>query len=275
MPMTGRDLSRARPPCHLSLERQMTIPPIPRRDFYVYALFRTDGQTPFYIGKGRGNRINIHEKNAHRETSHKDRIIQGMHARGEIVGKRFLVDGLTDPEAKQIESILIQLIGRWPAGPLANLTSGGDGVANLAPESRAKKSAANVASWQNPDVREARSLGMKSVWTPEKRAAHSAKKLASITPETRLKMSLARSAYWKNRERIPQSEESRAKKSRAMIEAWTDPNIREKRSEASKKHQNRPEYKAKRSVLAKAAWARRKAQKTLPSGNGSPSQPPP
>lgn len=174
----------------------MTIPQIPHRDFYVYALFRADGQTPFYIGKGRGNRIGIHERNAHRETSHKDRIIQGMHARGEIVVRAKLMDGLTDMQAKQIEIDLIHLIGRWPIGPLANLTKGGDGVADLAPSSRARKSAANVAAWANPEIREKRLAGMRAVWTAEVRAKYSEQSKRRFTPEYREKISQAAKLRW-------------------------------------------------------------------------------
>ncbi len=141
----------------------MTNPAVHRCDFYVYALFREDGITPFYIGKGRGRRIVIHERDAPRMTSHKDRIIQNMFKAGiTSIPKVKLLENLADPIAKQIEMDLIQLIGRWPTGSLANLTKGGDGVADLSEESRAKKTARNLASWANPIVRAKRIAGRRA-----------------------------------------------------------------------------------------------------------------
>lgn len=239
----------------------MATPPVPHKDFYVYALFRADGGTPFYIGKGRGNRINIHERDAMRNTSHKDRIIQSMHAAGiKEIPKAILISGLTDEEAKQSEIDLIQLIGRWPTGPLSNLTSGGDGVASLAPESRARKSAANVASWADPSVREKRTKGIARVWTAERRAKHSVEVIAAMTPARRERMRVARKAAQQRPEvqaaviRAARDPRSRAAKSEAMKEIWKDPQKRERRSAANAKFQSRPEYKEKRSKIAKRIW---------------------
>lgn len=152
----------------------MTDPSVPRRDYYVYALFREDGQTPFYIGKGRGHRILQHEWEAPRKNTHKDRIINKMLKNGIKVPKHKLVEGLTDGEAKQIERDLICLLGREPHGPLVNLTSGGDGVANLSAETRARKSEANRKSWADPVVRQKRIDSLKAVWTDERRVVHRA-----------------------------------------------------------------------------------------------------
>ena len=200
----------------------MTEPTITRSDFYVYALFRADGVTPFYIGKGRGNRIDIHERNARRFTAHKDRIIQAMHRAGiSPIPKEILASGLTDVQAKQIEVDLIQLIGRWPTGPLANLTKGGDGVANLSAESRERQVTANIRSWRNPQVRAKRIEGLKRVWTPERRVTHK----GSVSPEGRQRRIDALQRYW-NRPRPPK--EPKPKKDRiAMIRAmWQDPERR-------------------------------------------------
>lgn len=249
----------------------MTNTPITHQDFYVYVLFREDGITPFYIGKGRGERIYVHERQAHRFTSHKDRIIQTMLARGILsIPKAKLIERLTDSEAKQIEIDLIHLIGRWPTGPLANLTSGGDGVAALSQEAKIKQSAANVSSWRNPLVRKKRCEGMKAVWTEEKRATHSAK-LRNKSPEVRARISAGRKAAWQRPEviekaRIAYSNPiSRAAKSIAMKRNWADPETRKMRSEASRIAQSSPEYRAKRSLIAKAMWQKRKAQYALPS----------
>lgn len=287
----------------------MTIPPIPRRDFYVYALFREDGITPFYIGKGRGTRVHIHEKDARRwDTSHKARVIQKMWACGITeIPKVVLAEGLLDVDAKLIECDLIQLIGRWPLGPLTNLTSGGDGVADLSPVSRARKSAANIASWADPAVREKRSAGMKAVWTPEKRAQHSAQKKAAQTPEFIAKLVAAqakrvrppkpapdmekllaeramrcdagiaaRKAYWAAN---PRSAElvrrlvARITSPECMAKSHATnrlPDIRAKRIAAQKAAFSTPEAKARRSAAQKERWrkwGRRKHQYVDPLAN--------
>lgn len=250
----------------------MTETPVQHRDYYVYALFREDGATPFYIGKGRGNRIDIHERQAHRFTSHKDRIIQNMRAAGvRDIPKAKLIEGLTDPEAKDIEVTLIYLLGRWPHGPLANLTNGGDGVSDLSPESKAKQTAANVRSWADPIVRKKRSDGMKAAWTDEKRADHGVKMIEIKTPEVRAKMSAGRKAAATRPEvmatvkRAASDPAARHAKSIAMKRNWQDPKIRAMRSAASKKHQSRPEYRELRSRIAKEIWRKRKNQYALPS----------
>lgn len=293
----------------------MTNSQIPHQDFYVYALFRADGVTPFYIGKGRGNRINVHERNAPRETSHKDRIIQGMQARGETVGKAKLIEGLTDPEAKQIESDLIQLIGRYPKGPLTNLTKGGDGVSDLAPDSRAKKSAANVLAWANPEVRSKRLAGIKAAWTPEARANFKATAKLRYTPEVRKRMSDIQQKRWEGKRKpkppkkhqptimraLWQNPEWRAgvlserkavrkpitpEQAAKMGARLNTPQVLEKRRvtnlvpevmarriTAQKAAFSTPEAKAKRSEASKKMWAS-KRQNVLPSASAIASKPP-
>jgi hypothetical protein len=238
----------------------MTDQTIPHRDFYVYALFRSDGVTPFYIGKGRGSRINIHERTALRETSHKDRIIRAMLARDETVPTAKLLEHLTDDEAKQIERDLIQLIGRWPIGPLANLTSGGDGVTSLAPASRARKSAANVKAWMDPEVRRKRIEGIKRVWTEERREEHRQHQRTLATPEKRARISASCKRSWQTPEvkakldAANSSPECRKKKSNAMKASWKDEAQRAHRLASSKAAQSSPEYRAKRSRIGKQLW---------------------
>jgi hypothetical protein len=202
--------------------------------YYVYALMREDGQTPFYIGKGCGKRIDVHESQAMRDNSHKGRILQKIIKQGLPVTKIKLVEGLLDEQAKQIECDLIQLIGRWPIGPLANLTRGGDGVANLSEASRAQKSLRNVLSWQDPKVREARALGIKK-----------AKMKAGIV--------------WRYpkppKPPGPSKEETRQKRSASMKARWAVPEQREKGREASRKFQASPEYRQRRSKIAKTIWS--------------------
>lgn len=110
--------------------------------FYCYALFRENG-TPFYIGKGKGDRWLSHEYRAVRGGTHKDNIICSMRDRGVSVPKCKLIEGLSAAEALQVEIDLIALVGRIPNGPLVNKTAGGDGVSDPLPETRAKLRAAH------------------------------------------------------------------------------------------------------------------------------------
>ena len=83
-------------------------------EYYTYAYLREDG-TPYYIGKGKGNRS--HSK--HRRTYYppsKDKIL-------------ILKNNLTEEEAFKHEIYMIAVFGRKDLGTgiLRNLTNGGDG----------------------------------------------------------------------------------------------------------------------------------------------------
>ena len=103
----------------------MTDPSIPRTDYYVYALFREDGQTPFYIGKGCGRRVVRHEREqAGRGNSARQQTTKEVIAAIGHLPTAILIDRLTNEAALLVERDLIRLIGRAPTGPLTNLKSG-------------------------------------------------------------------------------------------------------------------------------------------------------
>jgi hypothetical protein len=113
--------------------------------FYVYALFRESG-VPLYIGKGCGDRWLHHEKRARNGVGgYKHEIIRGMQARGLEVIKVKLHEGLTEAVAHAYEVALIRAIGRGQAGPLVNLTDGGDGVSGFKHPPGKKRSPEHVA----------------------------------------------------------------------------------------------------------------------------------
>ena len=101
--------------------------------YYTYAYLRED-KTPYYIGKGKGNREYKRSRNDIRPPKDKSRII-------------FLKQNLTEAEAFKHEIYMIAVFGRKDLGTgiLRNRTDGGEGVSGriLSQESRRKISEAN------------------------------------------------------------------------------------------------------------------------------------
>ena len=84
--------------------------------FYTYAYLRVD-RTPYYIGKGKGNRAYKKEKGEIKPPKDKSRII-------------FLKQNLTEEEAFKHEKYIIAVFGRKDLGTgiLHNRTDGGEGA---------------------------------------------------------------------------------------------------------------------------------------------------
>ena len=126
--------------------------------FYTYAYLRED-KTPYYIGKGQGNRA--YNKNRRvRPPKYKSKII-------------FLKQNLTEEEAFKHEIYMIAVLGRKDLGTgiLHNRTDGGEGVSNQGtPEQRsekARKSAAKLTpeQWSEISRKMSNSKKDKKWWT--------------------------------------------------------------------------------------------------------------
>jgi len=103
--------------------------------FYVYVLKYPNG-TPFYVGKGKENRMNSHEQEARGNKAtkfyanpQKISIIRKIWQNGEQVIKEKMVENLTEEQAFEIEIELIKKYGlQKHGGLLVNLTYGGEGT---------------------------------------------------------------------------------------------------------------------------------------------------
>jgi hypothetical protein len=143
--------------------------------YYTYAYLRED-RTPYYIGKGKGNRVYETHRRV-KPPKDKSRII-------------FLKQNLTEEEAFKHEIYMITMFGRKDLGTgiLRNLTDGGEGVSNLGtPEQRSDRARKGQSS-RTPEQRSevARKLAEgRARMTPKQRSERSKKAHSSMTPEQR------------------------------------------------------------------------------------------
>lgn len=97
----------------------MLLPLATTMEYYTYAYLREDG-TPYYIGKGKSNRIYQKRNNEIKPPEDKSRII-------------FLKQNLTEKESFKHEIYMIAVLGRKDLGTgiLRNKTNGGEGLGGL------------------------------------------------------------------------------------------------------------------------------------------------
>lgn len=268
--------------------------------FYVYVLARPDG-TPFYVGKGQGDRIYAHEQAAARGVrGHRYSVIRKLWQQGGQV-QRYIILTTDDPqEAFDYERDTIALYGREN---LCNQTDGGDGtngktiearqrIANalrgrkLPAATRAKMQAFQKTRYENPANRVIRSEQSRAMWAKtETRAAivEGIKKQAA-TPEARAKRSVATRTWMaipEKRERIvahldrirdePKRLEALREASRApellalrreqMKKQWEDPELRARRMAGMKGRKASEETRVKMRAAATAREAHKKAER--------------
>jgi hypothetical protein len=140
--------------------------------YYTYAYLRED-RTPYYIGKGKGDRIYSSRKRV-RPPKDKSRII-------------FLKQNLSEEEAFRHEIYMIAVLGRKDLGSgiLYNRTDGGEGGSNQGTPEQRSESAKKANASRTPEKRsEAVRKGQASM-TPEQRSEIAKKRQANKTPEQR------------------------------------------------------------------------------------------
>lgn len=205
-------------------KRNLSTEPI----FYTY-MYRRNG-IPFYIGKGSHDRINAHERCAHKHTSCKHltcRVIRKEWREGGIITKEKICEDVTEASAHSVECLMIAY-GVASGWPLVNQTKGGEGVSGYirdaewgkrrsalikqglaegkytylktpktehlhTPEMREKSAKATKEAWSDPKLREKKGIQSKKMWeSPEYRERH---RQAMARPGVR-----TRNAPWKGKE---------------------------------------------------------------------------
>lgn len=234
---------------------------VPSRRFYVYVLCRPgDPPTPFYVGKGTGDRIDRHEQEARRGfRSKKCSIIRKIWKQGNKVQRYIMLETDDEREAFAYEVALIALYG---SETLANQTAGGEGGRTLAPivrmkisqtirkalaspEARAEVSNRIRRALESPQLREQRRQHFQSLWDdPEHRA-----KMAEIHNDPEY---LARQSAIQRTIKSDPAERARASAiSKTLME---DPEHRAKVM-ANLEQMNSPEAIAANIERTKKSWA--------------------
>lgn len=125
--------------------------------YYIYILRRPDGR-PFYIGKGRGERVFHHENEARhannrKSNAYKLNVIRAVLSAGGTIS--YEIDSFHEHEAAahEREMQLIRAIGRLhEGGPLTNLAPGGGSERGASPSSKLRHSATlSGAPADNPE----------------------------------------------------------------------------------------------------------------------------
>lgn len=119
--------------------------------FYVYCLIDPRDKNIFYIGKGCGHRMFLHEKTVKKGKSTNNNIlltekIKSILNDGKNVLYKKICNGLSSQNALIKESDIIKSMGRLDTGTgnLLNLTDGGEGSINISSETRNKLSRSHI-----------------------------------------------------------------------------------------------------------------------------------
>lgn len=142
---------------------------------YSYGSYTFDYE-PYYVGKGKGSRINALCDESVNLTinSLKYNITRKILSAGLEPVRLKVSEGLTEDEAFSLEIELIALIGRHDlkTGPLSNMTRGGDGASGMSDEFLKSRAAAIIESrklshsWSSAsaETREIMSNSQKARW---------------------------------------------------------------------------------------------------------------
>lgn len=207
--------------------------------FYVYEHWRSDKETCFYVGKGKGGRA----YDLVRRSRHHQNVINYLMKNNFPVEVRIVETNLTENDAFDLER---RRIAFWRAAglDLCNKTDGGEGVVGyvFTAEDRAKLSASCMGRSYGPH-------------TEEHKAKIGAALRGRIDPEG-VKQKKSKGAL--SRESFP--DEMKAKIAESVKNLWSDPEYRERMCETHRGRKAAPEALAK---MKAAQAARREREREL------------
>lgn len=251
--------------------------------FYVYVLYRPDGR-PFYVGKGSGRRVHLHDWNARSGKVSAQPQLYRTIAKIRKNGGEFCAEIVFRSDSEEVafseEKRLVALYGR---NSLCNLTNGGEGVSGMvwaderrkawseklkgnqhllghkmSEESKKKISIGNRGQKRSDEARAnmRRAQANKPPMSPESRAKVSASKRGVPWPSPR-------DAEYIKRLRAaivgkPKSEEHKEKLRQANLGKKCSDETKAKVGEASRQHWADPEYRAKMMAIRNSAEYREK-----------------
>jgi len=196
--------------------------------FYVYAYLRTEDLTPYYIGKGHGNRA---WQKCHSVVVPKDlsRIVM-------------LEQNLTELGALAIERRMIEWYGRQDLGTgiLRNQTDGGDGATGSIPWNRGKKIGSYLTNAGRKKLSDANKV-------PKNHGAKVSAALKGIPKSEEHKRKLSEAG----KGNVPWNKGKTGVQESTKKGTKVSDEIRAKMSEAHKGKKNTPEQKAKISAKLK------------------------
>jgi hypothetical protein len=222
--------------------------------FYVYEL--RDQGVPFYVGKGRGDRIKQHLQSASlKKHSHKNAKIKKMMSEGRQVEMEILSYHEDEACAFLEEIRIISLYGREN---LTNNELGGQGSSGriISEETRAKSSVAHKGRVKSPEECARLSAALMGVPFSEERKARLKLLRKPMSEETRRRMSESRKG--KKRGPRPQwvKDKIGAAKRESLLRNPITDELRAKFSEAHKGRKWTPEQREK--ILSQRIGKKRK-----------------
>lgn len=250
-----------------------------QRLFYVYAWYRDRACTEiFYVGKGTRRR-ETHWQDMRRDRNrHLKAVVAAVVSEFGFVPTRRLLDNLTDAEARQAEIATIAAFGRYPNGPLVNMTDGG--VGGPMPPQRALehsyrmrgRAAPNKGKPMPPEQRAAlkhmfepgHQTWNKGVPTPEEVRAK--QRGLARSPETRAKMSAAKKGRPPHNKGKPMPLHQVEQQRQRLLGTKQSAVTRARMSQSHRQRLATPEARARQSAAAVKAWITRRRNKII----GSP-----